>query len=264
MTVPSSEHAPRNGSPELADPALSPDPSASPQAGPARSAARAGAEPRHPAEHTRLETLLAERARDALQQRREVGRIKALLRDASVDFERVLATAEPYEKVELARQRDAAVARALEAEAGRVEALFRLDELMGHLADASFADAPGLAAAAEPEGERARLTRSAAELETALRASRADCERMQQRQAAIERELNALREHAQTLERELESAGDRQQHAEGMADALRDTRRSLSELARAVQRAARSASHRDAPAQAADDAAPAAGVSRID
>lgn len=203
-----------------------------------------------------MEMLLAERAREAQQLRRELARLGGLLRDATVDFERIMAAAEPHEKIELARQRDAAVARALDAEAGRAEALFRLDELMGHLAERSPHPGPP----SEPESGRAvdpeneRLEGSVRALEAELSASRAECQRMRAAHQATLGEIGQLREHAQSMQAQIDGSSRQHAQTEGMAEALRETRRLLGDLARAVQRVARGAGRRDSNFDTTGDA----------
>jgi len=87
------------------------------------------------AELGRLEALLAQRAREISRLRGELGMLTVLLRDRLSHGDAVSATIPGAEReLEALRvARDAAVARAIEAEAVRAEANFRVDELLGHL-----------------------------------------------------------------------------------------------------------------------------------
>lgn len=195
---------------------------------------------RTPAEYSRLEQLLAERARELQQHRLEVARLKALLRDATADFQRALSAPPepPASPGELTRQRDAAVLCALEAEAARAEAVYRLDEAMGYTAEAS----PG-----HPlEAECTRLGDTVRKLESELAASRSECQQAREVREQTTRELASALERAQGAEREL--AGDvprAQLRARSLAEALEDTRSVLGEFARAVERAARGGDRRE-------------------
>ena len=219
---------------------------------------------RTPAEYSRLEQLLAERARELQQHRLEVARLKALLRDASAGFERALAVlpAPPEPSTELSRERDAAVLRALEAEAARAEALYRLDEAMGYMAEASAGAtdrAAGRRAAdgASLEQECARLGAAVRELEGELAASRAECEQARAVREQATCELSTALERAQCLERELASGQREQLRARSLTDALEEARTVLGEFARAVERVARGADRRESSlgtkAQPADE-----------
>jgi hypothetical protein len=202
---------------------------------------------RTPAEYSRLEQLLAERARELQQHRLEVARLKALLRDATVGFERSLAEpaglAEP--SAELSRQREAAVLCALEAEAERAEALYRLDEAMGHLAEASSGAADGPVARRSPsaphplEAECARLGDAVRRLGSELAASRSECQQAREVREQASCELATALERAQCLERELATGQREQLKARSLAEALEEARTVLGEFARAVERVAR-------------------------
>lgn len=223
---------------------------------------RAAADTRHPGEYSRLEMLLAERAREAQEQRVELGRIKALLRDATLDFERVLAQAEPFEKIELARQRDAAVIRALEAEASRAEAVFRLDELMGHVADMAAreplpASPVPVLPAPEPDASpdvREQLQERIRHLEANAVDRQAELERAGALCGVAQQELCEARLRVQALERELAATAEHQANADTLAESLRDTRRLLAEFARMFQRVARGVDRRESALDASLDA----------
>jgi chromosome segregation ATPase len=206
---------------------------------------------RTPAEYSRLEQLLAERARELQQHRLEVARLKALLRDATADFERALSVPPepPVSSGELARQRDAAVLRALEAEAARAEAVYRLDEAMGYMAEAS----PGRPL----EEECARLGDTVRRLEGELAASRSECQEAREAREQTARELATALERAQGVERQLATDGREQLKAQSLAEALEETRSVLGEFARAVERVALGGVRREsslgAKAQPADE-----------
>jgi hypothetical protein len=204
---------------------------------------------RTPAEYARLEQLLAERARELQQHRLEVARLKALLRDATADFERALLASQalgalPAEpalgNLELTRQRDAAVLRALEAEAARAEALFRLDEAMGYVAPAV-----GLPAPDPLEETCARLNDAVRRLEGELAASRTECQEARELRERTASDLAAALDRAQGLEHERAAAEGTQLNASGLAELLQETRQVLDEFARAVERAARGGERRE-------------------
>jgi hypothetical protein len=151
-----------------------------------------------------LEKLLAARSRELQEQRAEAARVRGLLRDAVERFERsVAAAAEPL-VAEMRRERDQAVARALEAEAARADTRFRLDEVMGHLA------AAGAAEGALP-GERidvtcARLAGTVRGLVSALAEAQEGTEVLHARLMLAEQDIAELRADRRALERELAEA----------------------------------------------------------
>ncbi len=167
-------------------------------AAPAATAAAATLE----AETTRLEELLAARARELLAARGELERLQGLLRDALARLAGSAAgPAAAAELAELARQRELAVSRALEAEAARAEGALRLDELMGHLVAAGASDGA-------EAGESLPLT--CARLAGTVRgllSSRAEIEEgrdlAQARLVLVEHDLQAAGEQAHGLERAL-------------------------------------------------------------
>lgn len=155
-------------------------------------------------EVARLEQLLAARARDARRLRGEVERRDALLREltARIGSENgggagaVQAAAPPAEReVDGALQTrcDAAVQRALEAEAGRAEALFALDEAV------AGAGGGGGVALAEAEG-------TARGLRAALQEVREARDIAEARLILAEHDRDGAREQIQGLRRELEHA----------------------------------------------------------
>ncbi len=78
----------------------------------------------------RLEQLLVARTRERRDLTQELERRSALLRDACA---RLSELAPRGSELQLREERDAAVARAIEAEVARAEATFKLDEVLGQL-----------------------------------------------------------------------------------------------------------------------------------
>jgi len=156
------------------------------------------------AEIEQLEKLLAARSRELQDQRAETARVRGLLRDAVERFERSVVVAADPLVAETRRERDQAVARALEAEAARADIRFRLDEVMGHLA------AAGAAEGALP-GERidvtcARLAGTVRGLVSALAETQEGREVAQARLMLAEQDVAELRADSRALERELAEA----------------------------------------------------------
>lgn len=91
-----------------------------------------------------LEAALNARARELLELNAELERRAVLIRDLTARWERNPASVSPPAQSEphvarlakLEAERDAAVARALDAEAAALEARFQIDELAGHLTEA--------------------------------------------------------------------------------------------------------------------------------
>jgi chromosome segregation ATPase len=88
-------------------------------------------------ELARLEELLLQRTRERRELAQELERRSELLRDACTRLTelapKVAAAATEHAVKSVREERDAAVARAVEAEVARAEATFRVDELMGQL-----------------------------------------------------------------------------------------------------------------------------------
>lgn len=177
------------------------------------------AEPDADGELSRLEALLAERARTLGEERAEVARLRALLNGALERLDSVAAAAETAGRAaapaELVRARDLAVARALEAEVARAETRFKLDEALGHLA--ITAGSPGARpegerpAPASPEAERvdvahARLSGTVRGLEAALAESQEAREMLEARLLLMEHDLGDARIANRLLQRELAEA----------------------------------------------------------
>jgi hypothetical protein len=126
--------------------------------------------PFHEDDVARLESLLAVRARERQDLAAELSRRTGLLRDAMARFADLPASAPEVAPrvadsnveamVHFAAQRDAAVARALEAEAARAEALFRLDEALGHLRMAQQSAGQDAELQGKVRGLRVRLAES--------------------------------------------------------------------------------------------------------
>jgi hypothetical protein len=144
-------------------------------------------------EVARLEKLLAARARETSSLTRELDRRSALLREA---LERLSTTA-GSEFEALREARDAAVQRAIEAEVGRAELAFQLDETRGVLQHAT-----GGAASSGPVGELRELYSRIAQLEEADDAQRA-------RLVQAERERDSALTRRVELERQLERERER-------------------------------------------------------
>jgi chromosome segregation ATPase len=130
-----------------------------------------------------LEALLGARAKELTEQRAELARLRALLRDAATRLDSSTGAAAEPVIAELRRERDQAVARALESEAARAEIGFRLDEVMGHLAAAGVG------------GTVRGLVSTLAETQESR-------ETAQARLLLAEQDLLELRAEARTLERE--------------------------------------------------------------
>jgi hypothetical protein len=165
-----------------------------------RTARSSAAEPATAEEVEQLEALLGARAKELTEQRAELARLRGLLRDAATRLETSAGASAEQVIAELRRERDQAVARALESEAARAEIGFRLDEVMGHLA------AAGAAERALP-GERmdqtsARLAGTVRGLVSSLAETQESRETAQARLLLAEQDLLELRAEARTLERE--------------------------------------------------------------
>jgi hypothetical protein len=161
-------------------------------------------------EVARLEALLATRAEELAAQRAELARVRELLRDATRDFEHAAARAPDTAQVaELRNQREAAVGRALEAEAARVELGFRLDELLGHMAQATLSG--GVSAPTEPQREPldvtcARLNGTVRGLMSVLAETEEARDSADARLVLADQDLGVLAGRARLLERELAEA----------------------------------------------------------
>ncbi len=152
------------------------------------------------AEVAQLEALLDARSRELQEQRAESTRIRGLLRDAVERFETSAVAAAEQAVSELRRERDQAVARALESEAARADIRFRLDEVMGHLAAAGAAEGT-------QSGERldvtcARLAGTVRGLISALAETQEGREVAQARLMLAEQDLAEARAITRALERE--------------------------------------------------------------
>lgn len=160
------------------------------------------------ADLVRLEDLLRERSRRVTTLDAELRTQRRMLRHLADQLETL--TPDAADVGALIAERDRAVARALEAEAARAEVVFRLDEVLGHLAVAREMGGAG----ATPEPERAASTpaegldrpaagttqRDVASLEgtaQGLRAALAEAEEMrdtaQARLMLLEHEVDDLR-----------------------------------------------------------------------
>ena len=159
------------------------------------------------AELGRLEALLAERARALAAERAEASRLRALLNGALERFDVVAAAATertPASSATLVRERDLAVARALEAEVARAETRFKLDTALGHLAVAA---APRVDAEGEPiDVAYARLSGTVRGLEAVLAETEESREHIDARLLLMEHDLGDARIANRVLQRELAEA----------------------------------------------------------
>ncbi len=153
----------------------------------------------------RLEAILSERSAEVRELREELARREALARDLAERLRRVegdLATSldQEAELQRLREERDAALGRAVDAEAARLEAALLLDEVSGRLSVGRTSEPPAAAledSHAELSGRVRGLQSRVAELEEASSAAGA-------RQILAEHDLDAERERAGELERKLE------------------------------------------------------------
>lgn len=167
-------------------------------------------------ELARLESLLSAQTQQRLELSRELTRRSALLRDA---FARLAEIAPDTDTLTLKAERDAAVARAIDAEVARAEATFKLDEALGHLHAGTTvtrsADQPPVTSGST---ETARALRArAAELEEQLQTSEARRQLLDHElQYAQTRVADSARQRVEDVERlEVELA-----HAQTRADVL--------------------------------------------
>jgi chromosome segregation ATPase len=177
-------------------------------------------------ELARLEELLVERTRERRELAQELDRRSALLRDACARLTelgpRVAEAATEHAVRSLREERDAAVARAVEAEVARAEATFRVDELMGQLLGTgrSLAD----------------LTFSPSPSERTLNARLAELDEQKQmaeaRLVLLEDELAQERSHVATAARDRVETAERLEFEIGQARVWADTaQQKLAELA---------------------------------
>ncbi|HEY2733680.1 MAG TPA: hypothetical protein VGI70_06825, partial [Polyangiales bacterium] len=143
-------------------------------------------------EVARLERLLAARSRETGALSRELERRSGLLREA---LERMSTTAASELQV-LREARDSAVARAIEAELGRAELAFQLDETRGVIHESNASSSSW------PVGELRGLYSRVAQLEEADEAQRA-------RLILAEQDRDAAQARILLLERQLVEEGER-------------------------------------------------------
>jgi chromosome segregation ATPase len=160
----------------------------------------------------RLEALLVARSGEVRALNEELARVRVILRDAvgrpAVDAVGAAAGASDApgtsdaELVRLREERDRAVARAVAAEAARVEASFALDEARGQLAVARVAGARGDAGdamlAGRERGLRARLAETLEQRDVA-----------EARRTLLEDDFAQASRRVRELERELAEAQER-------------------------------------------------------
>jgi hypothetical protein len=158
-------------------------------------------------EVARLEALLAARASELSMARHELARTRELLRDAAASFERSAARAADADPSELRRARDAAVVRAIEAEAGRADLAFRLDELLGHIAQPTAAGSLPAPDLGEPlDVLCARLNGTVRGLTSALAETEEVRDSAGARLMLAEQDLAMLASRSRLIERELAEA----------------------------------------------------------
>lgn len=157
-------------------------------------------------EVARLEALLAARSIEARALSEELGRVRTILRDA-VARPPIQGPSEGASDVDAARlrqERDAAVARAVLAEATRVEERFELDEARGRLAAMATGRGGGAHEAREAQlvgrerGLKARLAETLEQRDSA-----------EARLTLVEDDLAQALRRAIALERELADAHER-------------------------------------------------------
>lgn len=163
-------------------------------------------------EVARLEGLLAQRAAELSDERAEHGRLRSLLRDS---LERISSAPPPSrgsaELDALRAEHRRALERALEAEAARAEATFRLDEVMGHLL---------VAAPQRPVPEdansmtHARLSGTVRGLAAALAESEEARDMANARRMLVEHDLEDSRERVTQLSRKLVEAREQTELAQ--------------------------------------------------
>jgi hypothetical protein len=158
-------------------------------------------------ELVRLEALLAERGAQLIAVRSELSRVSGLLRDAVERFEALPVQTDATGRGELERQREAAVVRAIEAEAARAELLLKLDELLGHLAEAGQGEGglPGESNATTT----ARLAGTVRGLISARAELREERDALAARLMLFEHDLDHFRGLLRARERELAEAHER-------------------------------------------------------
>lgn len=164
-------------------------------------------------ELARLEALLADRASELAAERAEHGRLRALLRDS---LERISAPPPPSrgaaELAALRAEHQRALERALEAEAARADATFRLDEAMGHL----LAAAPAQRAASDDTASvtQARLSGTVRGLAAALAESEEARDMADARRLLVEHDLEDSRDRVTQLSRKLVEAREQTELAQ--------------------------------------------------
>jgi len=173
----------------------------------------------------RLESLLAARAGELARERAEHARLRGLLRDGLERFATVplavpVASVDPAALASLRAEHGRALERALDAEAGRADATFRLDEALGHLLSTRASTAVGVPApvAATPalaedaaQVNQARLTGTVRGLSAALSESEEARDMANARRLLVEHDLEDARERVTALSRMLVEA---REHAE--------------------------------------------------
>ena len=199
------------------------------------------ADPSEPDEVERLESLLAARAGELARERAEHARLRALLCDSLERFGSLppavppavsaanisaasisAANMEPAALVALRAEHARVLERALDAEAGRADAAFRLDEALGHLLTArgrttvgvpapNLPDVPSAVLDEAAQVNQARLTGTVRGLTAALSESEEARDIANARRLLVEHDLEDARERITALSRNLVEA---REHAE--------------------------------------------------
>lgn len=210
----------------------------------------------------RLEESLRDRARELLDLRAELDRRDVLIRDLTARWERLggASAVEPVGATSeagalaLTQQRDAAVARALDAEAAALEARFRLDELAGHWVNNMDARATELSAhEGAVRGLRSRLAEAEDARDQAsarLLLTEHDLQDAQDQIAQGQRQYLELNERAEMEALRAHNAAD---EVVRLRAELTGTRHRAEEAERAFQ--ANAAANRQATTAAADSQA---------
>ncbi|HET6333168.1 MAG TPA: hypothetical protein VFG30_08145 [Polyangiales bacterium] len=176
-------------------------------------------------ELSRLEQLLLERTRERRELAQELERRSELLRNACARLTelgpQVAAAASEHAVHSIREERDAAVARAVEAEVARADATFRVDELMGQLLGAGRAiPEPAISPSARERALSARL----AELDEGKLT-------LEARLLLLEDELAHARSQLATAARDRVETGERLEFEIGQARVWAETaQQKLSEL----------------------------------
>lgn len=163
----------------------------------------------HTRDVDRLEAALSDRARELRELRAELERRSVLIRDVTTRWEALPQathapdpTSSATDSAKLVAERDAAVARALDAEVAAMEARFRVDELAGHLAGAGAQPVDQSAELAQRDGAVRGLRSRLAETEDAR-------DHAEARLMLAEQDLEDARARVDALRRDAFEIGER-------------------------------------------------------